>query len=67
MSVGDLVVYEFDIDKSYADVDDCQSSWGVGIVLSTRWDDSGFWESIVWFSEIDQHVLCDGTDLKKIA
>ncbi len=66
MSVGDLVIYEFDIDTS-PDEDDCQSSWGVGIVLSTRWTDGGFWESIVWFSEIDQHVLCDGTDLKKIA
>ena len=66
MSVGDLVVYEFDTGISSDEID-CQSSWGVGIVLSTRWDDSGFWESIVWFSEIDQHVLCDGTDLKKIA
>tara|TARA_B100000131_G_C17694036_1_gene441892 strand:- start:208 stop:393 length:186 start_codon:yes stop_codon:yes gene_type:complete len=61
MKVGDLVIL-----KDYADKSDI-SLFGMGIVLVRTWNNDGFWESLVWFEGIDQHVMCDDVDLKHIA
>ena len=65
MKVGDLVTYGACLPMSD---EECQSSWGLGIILVRNWNDSAsIWESIVWFSDIRQEVLCDDCDLKKVA
>tara|TARA_B100000123_G_C25527504_1_gene339439 strand:- start:185 stop:379 length:195 start_codon:yes stop_codon:yes gene_type:complete len=64
MEVGDLVLYG----ACYFGDEDCQATWGLGIILSRTWNkDCMLWESIVWFEEINEHVLCDDSDLKKVA
>ncbi len=65
MQVGDLVLYGDCLDRSD---EDCQSTWGLGIILSRIWNgEYMLWESVVWFEQINQQVLCDDADLKKVA
>ena len=61
MSIGDLVIL-----KEYSD-DKHICLWGLGIVVTRAWNSEGFWESLVWFDGIEEHVLCDDIDLKKVA
>jgi len=65
MEVGDLVIYKFA--TGVYEEEDCQSDWGLGVVLTRNWNVEGFWENIVWFNVLDRHVLCDDIDLKKVA
>ena len=61
MSVGDLVIL-----KEYAGESDI-SLFGMGIVLVRSWNDDPFWESLVWFENIEECVMCDDVDLQLIA
>ena len=68
MKVGDLVIYRWDAEVEPCFSEDCQSSWGLGIVLARTWlEDCMTWENIVWFSDLKQEVVCDEMDLKKVA
>ena len=68
MKVGDLVIYRWDAEVEPCFSEDCQSSWGLGIVLARTWlEDCMAWENIVWFSDLKQEVVCDEMDLKKVA
>lgn len=65
MKVGDLVTFGA---RYPMNDEDCQSSWGLGIILSRTWNEECMlWDTIVWFEQINQHVLCDDYDLKKVA
>ena len=68
MKVGDLVIYKWDTVHAVGFTEDCQSTWGLGIVLARTWlEDCMAWENIVWFSDLKQEVVCDEMDLKKVA
>lgn len=65
MSIGDVVLFGNEYDMK---PEDCQSKWGFGIIVSRKWnDDVMIWENVVWFVDLDQEVLCDDCDLKKVA
>ena len=66
MSVGDLVLFGYG--KGQGNLDTSEYQWGLGIILFRKWNDKEMiWENIVWFDQINEHVLCDDCDLKKVA
>ena len=65
MQIGDLVIYKFDTPlwKPESEID-----WGYGVIISRIWnDDAMIWENTVWFSKMQEHVLCDDVDLQFVA
>lgn len=63
MEIGDLVIF-----KESWDVRHSFDKLGVGIILSRNWNgDWCSWENIVWFHKLQEHVICDEVDLKKVA